>query len=674
MGFYTGMKVAVIGGAGMIGSFLVELLEEEGADVTVLDNLSRGRKSNLSGTRCQFIYTDASVLTNLGPLKGAKAVFNLAAKVTGMHYNRKHHAEMFYKNMMLQIAPLRASVMWEVPLYCCVSTVCVYPHDMSFPVSEEEGHQGEPEPTNAGYGWAKRMGERYARWVAQEYGIKVGITRFSNCFSKDTDVMTADGARNIRDIRVGDPVYTLNPNNHEVEVGTVIATQQVTTDEFFNFRDKSVDFRVTPDHTMYYRSTTAYQKKPAEFFRERAGRDTGQINLAMHKPVGGPELGDPHVCLHAFIDGDHTYHTGRDTVQDTPHHRSQEFPCSYRLRDWVRFLGWFITEGDIALIPTHGKNPSWQIRITQYKDASPDTYSEIRGLLEGMGIPYGCNGRTFYFSSRMIGKYLEETVGRGARNKRIPQFVLGLDFPPSLRLLLFQTMMKGDGNKSGRRYTTSSDGLKDDFMHLCFLLGYKTVASHDGHCWRISISKTGSRVIKYRNISVEQVEKEEAYDITVDRNHIIYAGRDNRLNWVGQCFGPRDYFDEETSHVIPALIRRTVEDDFVKVYGTGLQSREFLYARDAAMGMMRVLEHYHEADPVNIGNPENRITIGDLAYLIQEVVGVKKTVYFDTSIPDGYPKRGSRIDKLVEKTGWQPQTTLREGLKETVAWYLDMGQ
>ena len=315
MGFYKGKKVAVIGGCGMIGSQLVELLVMEGAEVMVLDDLSRGSMRNIDDIYCKFIYTDASRVRNLHWLRGKDAVFNLAAKVTGMHYNRDHHAEMFARNMKLQIAPLEATVMFEVPLFLQASTVCVYPSDMCYPVFEEEGHVGEPEATNAGYGWAKRMGERYAQWVAQEHDIKVGITRFSN------------------------------------------------------------------------------------------------------------------------------------------------------------------------------------------------------------------------------------------------------------------------------------------------------------------------------------------------------------------CFGIYDNFDEETSHVIPALIKRTIEDDVVKVYGTGDQVREFLYSSDAARGMMEVLEHYSEADPVNIGNPKNRVTIRELAHLIQEVVGVEKDINFDTSIPDGYPRRGSNIERLIEHTGWQPEVDLMEGLRRTVEWY-----
>lgn len=321
MGFYTGKRVAVLGGAGMIGSQLVELLIEKEAEVTAYDDFSRGRWQNLYGKGCDVqridIIEERQALLKAFRRSRYDVVFNLAAKVTGMHYNHDHHTRMFFDNMQLMMIPLSIAASCKVPLFLQASTVCVYPREMSFPVSEEEGHVGEPEPTNAGYGWAKRMGERLAQWVCQESDMKVGITRFSN------------------------------------------------------------------------------------------------------------------------------------------------------------------------------------------------------------------------------------------------------------------------------------------------------------------------------------------------------------------VFGPRDYFDDETSHVIPALIKRTLSDEpHVTVYGSGKQVREFLYSRDAAMGAMKVLRHYPEADPVNIGNPYNRITINALAMAIGVIAGSCKPIVNVTNVyPEGYPKRGSDIGKLLKVTGWRPQTDLDEGLEEAIQWY-----
>jgi GDP-L-fucose synthase len=111
----------------------------------------------------------------------------------------------------------------------------------------------------------------------------------------------------------------------------------------------------------------------------------------------------------------------------------------------------------------------------------------------------------------------------------------------------------------------------------------------------------------------------------------------------------------------------------VHVFGSGNQRREFLYSADAARGAMEVLEHYPEADPVNIGTGED-ISIRDLLFWIWYVMkaDVGQEAVFDTGVPEGYPRRKNDISKMLEVTGgWRPQVSLREGLEQTVAWYKD---
>jgi GDP-L-fucose synthase len=139
-------------------------------------------------------------------------------------------------------------------------------------------------------------------------------------------------------------------------------------------------------------------------------------------------------------------------------------------------------------------------------------------------------------------------------------------------------------------------------------------------------------------------------------------------------YGPGDNFDLETSHVIPAMIRRFLEakaasQDEVSLWGTGRPSREFLHVDDAAEGIVNALERYDEPMPVNLGAGEE-ITIAELAGIVAEIVGFEGRVRWDSSRPDGQPRRavdGSRARQLM---GWKPERTLREGLAETVEWYV----
>ncbi len=134
-------------------------------------------------------------------------------------------------------------------------------------------------------------------------------------------------------------------------------------------------------------------------------------------------------------------------------------------------------------------------------------------------------------------------------------------------------------------------------------------------------------------------------------------------------YGPRDDFFAEYSHVIPGLIKRIFEgENPLVVWGTGTQTRSFVYATDFARGVLDVCEKYAVADPLNIGSDEE-ISIADLARLLIELSGKNVEVKFDTSKPDGPLRRSADTTKAFEKTGFRSQMPLREGLKKSIEWY-----
>ena len=138
-------------------------------------------------------------------------------------------------------------------------------------------------------------------------------------------------------------------------------------------------------------------------------------------------------------------------------------------------------------------------------------------------------------------------------------------------------------------------------------------------------------------------------------------------------YGPGDNFNLETSHVIPALIRKCFEaqdrgDDEIVVWGDGSPTREFLYAADAAEGILLAAEGYNSSDPVNLGSGEE-ISIKDLVTKIVEFTGFEGRLVWDTSRPNGQPRRGLDTSRAKERFGFQAQVKLEEGLKRTVEWY-----
>lgn len=138
-------------------------------------------------------------------------------------------------------------------------------------------------------------------------------------------------------------------------------------------------------------------------------------------------------------------------------------------------------------------------------------------------------------------------------------------------------------------------------------------------------------------------------------------------------YGPRDHFDLESSHVIPALIRKCVEavergDSQIPVWGDGSATREFLYVRDAARGIVAAMQHYNQPEPVNLGTGQE-ISIADLVRLTAAETGFHGTLVWDTSRPNGQPRRMLNVTRAEQEFGFRATTALREGLRATVQWY-----
>ena len=138
-------------------------------------------------------------------------------------------------------------------------------------------------------------------------------------------------------------------------------------------------------------------------------------------------------------------------------------------------------------------------------------------------------------------------------------------------------------------------------------------------------------------------------------------------------YGPGDNFDMQTSHVIPALIRKCVEaqakgEKQVVLWGDGSPSREFLYVDDAARAILLAAEHYNGDEPVNIGTGEE-ITIQDLAHLIADKVGFEGKLVWDTTKPNGQPRRCLDTRRAKELFGFEASCGLRRGMNNTVQWF-----
>lgn len=138
-------------------------------------------------------------------------------------------------------------------------------------------------------------------------------------------------------------------------------------------------------------------------------------------------------------------------------------------------------------------------------------------------------------------------------------------------------------------------------------------------------------------------------------------------------YGPRDNFDLQTSHVIPALIRKSIEaqergDREMVAWGDGSPTREFLYVEDAADGILVATESYNDSDPVNLGSGYE-VSIKDLMETIARLTGFDGKLVWDTTKPNGQPRRGLDTTRAIERFGWKAKMPFEEGIKRTINWF-----
>jgi GDP-L-fucose synthase len=188
--FYRNKRVLVTGGAGFIGSHLVEVLVDLGAEVTVPVRESTERHF-LKGVEDEVKIIEADLFDRRGVdsvMKGQQVVLHLAAaKGGGIAHSMRHHGSLFRDNMLSFLPVIDSARCASVARFLVVSSACVYPRESKMPISEEEGFRDAPEPTNAGYGWSKRMEEYVASAFAEEFGLSIGIVRPFNAYGPRDD-------------------------------------------------------------------------------------------------------------------------------------------------------------------------------------------------------------------------------------------------------------------------------------------------------------------------------------------------------------------------------------------------------------------------------------------------------------------------------------------------------
>ncbi len=458
----------------------------------------------------------------------------------------------------------------------------------------------------------------YEQYDRQQQAVKV----IMNCFTSDTEVLTPDGVRNIRDLEVGDTVYSLDPDTMEMERKPVVETQAYPgySGELVDIQTSEIDFRVTPNHRMLVRNadTNGVSEDEWEFVEAGALEDSchyemphdwgfehgdpvEQVDLtrlldcehevwvrpSVHGHTFTAELGwepptrrrgDPGVEGYVFTPEQFERHRAYiESVCEQSYVHSEAncawIPRTYNGDDFGELLAWYITEGNVYTSESEqfGANvrgPATTVEIAQ-EAAVPDggrgESTRIGHLLDRMGFDYHVNDRSYQVTSRLLGEYLRDACGGTSRERRIPEFVF--DASEEQKQAFLDTLIAGDGDRQAKswRFSTSSKRLRDDVLRLCTHLGLTANYSRDSGCWRIYCAETGTNSFRMHRSGSQSTADDGVYCVTVEDNHTLVAGRNGRFQAVGQSlYGVLGWdrfrlYDRQMGGAVTATGREVIE-------------------------------------------------------------------------------------------------------------------
>lgn len=375
--------------------------------------------------------------------------------------------------------------------------------------------------------------------------VDKGVKAVNNCFSGDTEVMTPDrGPVNIKELEVGDEVYSIDPDTLECEAKPVVDTTAEPNNygELVHFKGEAVDLRVTPNHRMLSARHPQDPSDPDGFeIREARDMEASEWVFPRHEPMPGVKH-ETISLLDSFegevIDG--------DKIRIGPSHGA--IPYEFDAGDLLEFMGWYISEGSTSL---KGENRSTGVVTIHQKNVAER--ARIVELVDRMGFNHFEHDEGVTISNRNMYEWCRSEIGAGSENKRIPHWVFDLDH--TLLERLHGSLMDGDGCDDGRgsvKYTTISDELRDDYARLMVHLGKKMRFREDG-AHRVHENRTNG-IVGHRNAEREDHDG-MVYCVSVAGNHTVLAGRNGIMQWTGQTLygifaaGHQRYFGPHSENI-----------------------------------------------------------------------------------------------------------------------------
>ena len=405
--------------------------------------------------------------------------------------------------------------------------------------------------------------DAYETYDRQQAAVKV----IMNCFTPDTDVLTPSGIRNIRDLDIGDEVYSLDPETMEMETKPVVETHEYPDyrGELVDIETSKIDFSVTPNHRMLVRKNDKNGITEEGWDFVEAGELDDYCNYEL--PHGWsfdhedslPEFVDTTEMLEEYTDVQYTVADGSGKVAakyGEPNIRRQ-----IPVNDFLELLAWYISEGTVY----EAKTGNYRVKIAQ---ESPEQQSDIEKLIDSIADYWYVNERSVSFSSRPIGSLFEGLCGRGSENKRIPEFVFRGS--KKQKELFLEALTAGDGDRQTNswRYSTKSEHLRDDVLRLCTHLGLTATYnsdSTDSDIWRIYCTEDGKNSFSMHRDGSHRTAENGVYCVTVEDNNTLIAGRNGKMHNVSNSlYGVLGWdrfrlYDKEMGAAVTATGREVIE-------------------------------------------------------------------------------------------------------------------
>lgn len=637
------MRILVTGGAGFLGSHLIDRLMQAGHEVICLDNFYTGSKRNilqwLDNPKFEVIRHDVTEPIRLE----VDQIYHLACPASPVHY--QYNPVKTIKTNVIGTLNMLGLAKRVKARFFLASTSEVYGDPEVHPQSED--YRGNVNP--------------------------IGIRA---CYDPDTEILTENGWVRFPELKKGDRVATLNANNQvEYHIPDEYIVQSYVGN-LLRFANVKFDLCVTPNHQMYVRSKTGKLK----FLRADEER-----HWHSWKVLTGAE----------FLGEEREWYDLGQAPRNAKIHYDR-----VRMDDWLEFLGYYISEGCTHVRKrvrvVNGRDydvADYNILIAQQ---DPEGRTKIAACLSRTGFKfYDSDDHQFRICSKQLADILLPLGKSG--DKYIPREFLNLSQRQSR--ILFDALILGDGSRRGDCYTyySKSKQLADDVQELALRCGY--AASVVSHAVGRDLYRVNIRVAKDAHLVPPETIRYagNVYCVNV-KNHVILVRRNGKTAFCGNCydegkrvaetlaydyhrqngldvrvvrifntFGPRMLPND--GRVVSNFIVQALQGKSLTVYGDGSQTRSFCYVSDLIEGFIRLMNS-DRTEPVNIGNP-GEYTILELAQTIQNMVNPDAKLSFKPLPQDDPKQRQPDITRAKEWLGWGPSVPLEEGLKLTINYFRD---